>query len=73
LTPIFERRVREGRVSAEVDLLGMASKLARAGVSAARRPRLSMLLMVGLLYPKHAYNESDDSACEGWAESVYFQ
>jgi IS5 family transposase len=29
--------------------------------------------MVGLLYLKHAYNESDESVCEGWAEDVYFQ
>jgi IS5 family transposase len=48
-------------------------KLAGAGVSAAGRPRLSVRLMVGLLYLKHAYNESDESVCERWAESVYFQ
>jgi IS5 family transposase len=48
-------------------------KLAGAGVSAAERPRLSVRLMVGLLYLKHAYNENDDSVCERWAESVYFQ
>lgn len=73
LTPMFERRVREGRVSAEVDLFGVTPKLAGSGVSAAGRPRLSIRLMVGLLYLKHAYNESDDSVCERWAESVYFQ
>jgi IS5 family transposase len=28
--------------------------------------------MVGLLYPKHAYNESDESVCENWAQDVYF-
>ena len=73
LTPMFERRAREGRMSAEVDLFGMTPKLAGAGVSAAGRPRLSVRLMVGLLYLKHAYNESDESVCERWAESVYFQ
>jgi IS5 family transposase len=73
LTPMFERRVREGRVTAEVDLFGVTPKLAGSGVSAAGRPRLSIRLMVGLLYLKHAYNESDDSVCERWAESVYFQ
>ena len=73
LTPMFERRAREGRVSAEVDLFGVTPKLAGAGVSAAGRPRLSVRLMVGLLYLKHAYNESDESVCERWAESVYFQ
>jgi len=73
LTPMFERRAREARMSAEVDLFGVTPKLAGAGVSAAGRPRLSVRLMVGLLYLKHAYNESDDSVCERWAESVYFQ
>jgi|GEM_PF-2651358 hypothetical protein len=29
--------------------------------------------MVGLLYLKHAFNESDDSVCERWAENVYWQ
>lgn len=29
--------------------------------------------MVGLLYVKHAYNESDESVCERWAQDVYFQ
>ena len=32
-----------------------------------------MRLMVGLLYLKHAYNESDESVCERWAQDVYFQ
>ncbi|WP_211709335.1 transposase, partial [Paraburkholderia aspalathi] len=73
LTPMVERRVREDRVSAEVDLFGVTPKLAGAGVSAAGRPRLSIRLMVGLLYLKHAYNESDDPVCGRWAESVYFQ
>src|SRR5471032_3244292 len=73
LTPMFERRAREERMSAEVNLFGVTPKLAGAGVSAAGRPRLSVRLMVGLLYLKHAYNESDDSVCERWAESVYFQ
>jgi IS5 family transposase len=70
---MFERRAREGRMSAEVDLFGMTPKFAGAGVSAAGRPRLSVRLMVGLLYLKHAYNESDESVYERWAESVYFQ
>src|ERR1700722_15201053 len=73
LTPIFEGRAREGRVSEEVDLFGVAPKRAGAGISAAGRPRLSIRLMVGLLYLKHAYNESDEAVCERWAQSVYFQ
>ena len=73
LTPIFEGRAREGRVSEEVDLFGVAPKLAGAGISAAGRPRLSIRLMVGLLYLKHAYNDSDEAVCERWAQDVYFQ
>ncbi|KAI3611822.1 IS1478 transposase (plasmid) [Cupriavidus necator H850] len=29
--------------------------------------------MVVLLYLKHAYNESDESVCERWAQDVYYQ
>ncbi len=32
-----------------------------------------MRLMVGLLYLKHAYDESDETVCERWAQDVYFQ
>jgi hypothetical protein len=28
-------------------------------------------LMVGLLYLKYAYNESDQSVCERWVQDVY--
>ena len=37
-----------------------AAVLAGAGASAAGRSRLPIRLMVGLLYLKHAYNESDE-------------
>jgi transposase, IS5 family len=73
LAPIFERRAREGRVIESVDLFGATPVLAGAGPSAAGRPRLPIRLMVGLLYLKHAYNESDESVCERWAQDVYFQ
>ncbi|KAF7956361.1 hypothetical protein AWV80_38350 [Cupriavidus sp. UYMU48A] len=55
------------------DLFGPTLAVAGAGVSAAGRPRLPIRLMVGLLYLKHAFNESDESVCERWAENVYFQ
>ncbi|KND57491.1 hypothetical protein BVER_05806 [Candidatus Burkholderia verschuerenii] len=61
LVPVFERLAREGRSSEALDLFGVAPKLAGAGMSAAGRPRLPIRLMVGLLYLKHAYNESDES------------
>src|ERR1700709_605367 len=73
LAPMFERRSRDGRVSETVDLFGVNSLEFAGGVSAAGRPRLSTRLMVGLLYLKHAYNESDDSVCERWSQDVYFQ
>lgn len=73
LAPVFERRAREGQASEGVDLFGVAPALAGAGVSVAGRPRLPVRLMVGLLYLKHAYNESDESVCERWAQDVYFQ
>jgi transposase, IS5 family len=73
LAPLFARRMRDGVSSELVDLFGTAPKLAGTGESAAGRPRLPVRMMVGLLYLKHAYNESDESVCERWAENVYFQ
>ncbi|SIT38641.1 Mobile element protein [Paraburkholderia ribeironis] len=73
LSAVFVRRAREGQASEDVDLFGVAPALAGAGVSVAGRPRLPVRLMVGLLYLKHAYNESDESVCERWAQDVYFQ
>jgi IS5 family transposase len=73
LAPMFERRAREGRVLEGADLFGATALLAGADTSAAGRPRLPIRLMVGLLYLKHAYNESDESVCERWAQDVYFQ
>ena len=73
LAPLFERRSRDGRVSEANDLFGSNSLELAGGVSAAGRPRLPMRLMMGLLYLKHAYNESDESVCERWAQDVYFQ
>ena len=73
LAPVFERRAREGRLSEDVDLFGVVPELVGVGVSSAGRPRLPCRLMVGLLYLKHAYNESDESVCERWAENNYWQ
>jgi IS5 family transposase len=56
-----------------VDLFGVSSQELAGGVSAAGRPRLPVRLMVGLLYLKHTYKESDESVCERWAQDVYFQ
>lgn len=73
LAPVFARRAREGQAVVGEDLFGPTVAVAGGGVSAAGRPRLPIRLMVGLLYLKHAFNESDESVCERWAENVYFQ
>lgn len=73
LAPIFARRAREGQAVAGEDLFGPTLAVAGAGVSAAGRRRLPIRLMVGLLYLKHAFNESDESVCERWAENNYWQ
>jgi IS5 family transposase len=73
LAPVFERRSRDPRIREAIDLFGVSSMELAGGMSAAGRPRLPMRLMVGLLYLKHAYNESDESVCERWAQDVYFQ
>ena len=73
LAPFFARRARDERSVAGEDLFGSTLDVAGGGVSAAGRPRLPLRLMVGLLYLKHAFNESDESVCERWAQDVYFQ
>ncbi len=73
LAPVFARRARDGQAVTGEDLFGSALAVAGGGVSAAGRPRLPIRLMVALLYLKHAYNESDESVCERWAQDVYYQ
>lgn len=73
LAPVFSRKDRAGRVVEGSDLFGPTAQLAGAGVSAAGRPRLAIRLMVSLLYLKHAFNESDESLVERWAENVVWQ
>jgi IS5 family transposase len=73
LAPAFAHRDRKGRVVEGADMFGATLAVAGAGVSNAGRPRLPIRLMVALLYLKHAYNESDESLVERWAQDVYFQ
>ena len=73
LAPLFAHRSRAGRAVSDADLFGTTSELVGAGVSNAGRPRLPIRLMVALLYLKHAYNESDESVVQRWAQDVYFQ
>ena len=73
LAPVFAHRDRKGQLIEGADLFGPSVAVAGAGVSNAGRPRLPIRLMVALLYLKHAYNESDESLVERWAQDVYFQ
>jgi IS5 family transposase len=73
LAPLFAHRHRPGRTVVEADLFGVTAELVGSGVSNAGRPRLPIRLMVALLYLKHAYNESDESVVQRWAQDVYFQ
>ena len=73
LAPVLAHRDRTGRVVEGADMFGPTVAVAGAGVSNAGRSRLPIRLMVALLYLKHAYNESDESLVERWAQDVYFQ
>jgi IS5 family transposase len=73
LAPLFAHRQRLGRKVVGADLFGPTAELVGAGVSNAGRPRLPIRLMVALLYLKHAYNESDESVVQRWAQDVYYQ
>jgi len=44
-------------------------KVVGGGKSNSGRPRLPICLMVSLLYPKHAFNESDEGVVERLAET----
>ena len=73
ISPLFAHKDRAGRLVADADLFGSSVELAPAGPSNAGQPRLPLRLMVALLYLKHAYNESDESVVERWAENVQWQ
>ena len=73
LAPAFAHLDRKGRVVEGADMFGPTLPVAGAGVSNAGWPRLPIRLMAAPLYLKHAYNESDESLVERWAQDVYFQ
>lgn len=73
LAPLFARKARMGRQREDADMFGPVAQVVTGGVSAAGRPRLPIRLMVALLYLKHAFNESDESVVERWAQDVLFQ
>ncbi|MGH9887132.1 MAG: IS5 family transposase, partial [bacterium] len=73
LAPIFERKARAGQTVVGEDMFGPTAAVAGGGVSAAGRPRLSIRLMVSLLYLKHAFDLSDEALVDRWSENVLWQ
>ncbi len=75
LGPYFSRQPLKGQSVAINDLLDRDLQIAGTdgAISNRGRPRLSIRLMAGLLYLKHAYNESDEALVERWAQDVYYQ
>ncbi len=61
LAPCFARRDRPGARCEVDDLFGTQLQMVGAGIAAAGRPRLSLRLMLSLLYLKHAYDQSDEA------------
>jgi IS5 family transposase len=69
LAPVFIAKNRAGQTVEGIDLFGPTWEIAGSGFSPAGRKRLPIRLMVGLLYLKHAYNESDDTVCARWVRT----
>jgi transposase, IS5 family len=70
LAPALAHKRRDGQVIEASDLFGPTAELAGAGLSNAGRPRLSIRLMVSLLYLKHAFDLSDEELVARWSENV---
>lgn len=66
----FARQVRTGKRIEDEDFFGLASSIAGVGLAVAGGPRLLTRLVVALLYPKHAFNESDEDVVQRWAETA---
>ena len=74
LAPKFVRQDRPANQEVTTDLLGDKQALEfGGGVSNAGRPRLSIRLMVGLLYLKNSFNLSDEELVARWSENVVWQ
>jgi transposase, IS5 family len=71
IEPLIVRTLRSSRSVPQDDLFGYSLQV--AGVRGGGRPRLPTRLMLSLLYLKHAFNESDESLCTRWMDSVSWQ
>ena len=66
----FAHQDRAAKQASGSDLLGEYELAFGGGVSNAGRPRLSIRLMVSLVYLKNSFNFSDEELVERWAENV---
>ncbi len=73
LAPNFTHQDRTPKEERTEDLLGEHAVQFGGGVSPAGRPRLSIRLMVSLLYLKNSYNLSDEELVVRWSENVVWQ
>ena len=73
LAPNFAHLDRPARQELVGDLLGEHAVEFGGGVSNAGRPRLSIRLMVSLLFLKHSFNLSDEERVVRWSENVVWQ
>jgi IS5 family transposase len=60
-------------LAGKIDWHRLDGALAECFVSDVGAPALSTRLIIGLLYLKHAFNESDESLVERWVENPYWQ
>lgn len=56
-----------------IDWASFDTQIAACYVQDLGRPGLTTRMMVGLLYLKHAFDESDESLLERWVENPYWQ
>jgi IS5 family transposase len=69
----FERQNRAGQTLDGADLFGATAVVVGGGISTAGRPRLSIRLMVSLVYLKNSFNLSDEELCARWSENILWQ
>ena len=70
---LLARRVRAGKKIEGEDLFGPVNQNVVSAPSAAGRPRVSLRVLISLLYLKHAFNESDEAVVERWGETPTWQ
>ncbi len=69
----FTHQERPAQRELVEDLLGQHAVEFGAGLSNAGRPRLSIRLMVSLLYLKNSFDLSDEELVQRWSENVVWQ